>query len=308
LLRARWCRGRLNREADVTRYVGLAREVGPEGRLSQAGRLRARRALSELRSCLADLPPERIRVVGTASLRSLRDGSAVRAALEEVLGLPIRIISGDEEARLTFAGIVGTDPDIAGAGPALVVDLGGASTELALGGKAGPERILSFPFGCATVPAEAGPRGSLQGEQHRLQAEWGREVAAFARTGPVRAMVAPGIIGTLARLAGTPGELTREGMAHLRQALEGEGHPRALADEAIPDHHWPLLPGAWVILAFLWEELGLAGITPARAGLREGLLREFCAAAVPSRAYVPAASPARRRPRANLVRWSGRRG
>jgi exopolyphosphatase/guanosine-5'-triphosphate,3'-diphosphate pyrophosphatase len=71
-------------------------------------------------------------VVGTSAMRDAAGGEALVARAEELLGTRPRVISGDEEARLTFAGGL-SGLDLGGASPVLVFDIGGGSTELIVG-------------------------------------------------------------------------------------------------------------------------------------------------------------------------------
>ena len=75
---------------------------------------------------------DRIRAVGTAALRDATNRDELVAAIEQAAGIPIEILSGDEEARLAFAGATRTlsHPPPGEVG---VVDVGGGSTELAVG-------------------------------------------------------------------------------------------------------------------------------------------------------------------------------
>jgi exopolyphosphatase / guanosine-5'-triphosphate,3'-diphosphate pyrophosphatase len=88
-------------------------------------------------ACLADYAveidragAERVDVVGTSAMRDARGGDDFRARAAALLGVTPRVISGEEEAELTFAGaLAGLEIE----GPAIVFDLGGGSTELIRG-------------------------------------------------------------------------------------------------------------------------------------------------------------------------------
>lgn len=76
---------------------------------------------------LQDIPPSQIRVVATATLRLAVNAGDFIAKAQEILGCPVQVISGEEEARLIYQGVAHTT---GGADQRLVVDIGGASTEL----------------------------------------------------------------------------------------------------------------------------------------------------------------------------------
>ena len=106
-------------------------------------------------ACLADYAEEirragasRVAIVGTSAMRDARGGEEFRARAAELLGQEPRVISGDEEAELTFAGALsGLEIE----GTALVFDLGGGSTELIRGdvqaGSATLARAVSIDVG-----------------------------------------------------------------------------------------------------------------------------------------------------------------
>jgi len=287
LLRGEWRGGRFRPRIDLSRHVGLARWVRADGRLEAAGQARALAVLEELGPLVADLEPRQVWVVGTASLRVLRDGEAFHRAVEGSLGHPLRIIDGSEEAWLTYSGAVGSC-SIGTPGPYLVVDLGGASTELALGPGPVPDQTLSLPCGCATLaparistPHPLDP-DSLEGLCGRVRALLPPELSGF-RNGTVRTVLAaPGVIRTLAGLAGSPGRITVPGLARVRRRLEEDGGASGLLPAGAPAHHCRLLPGAWAILSVLSEELDLTELREARAGLREGMVRGLSVAASPA--------------------------
>jgi len=279
LLRGAWREGGFRPQADLSRHVGLAGSVRPDGRLEGPGQARAIAVLEEFRPFLADLDPHRVWVVGTASLRGLRDGEAFHRAVEDCLGLPLRVIDGTREAQLTYAGAVAACPP-EDRGPYLVLDLGGASTELARGAGPVPERTLSLPCGCATLAASG--EVSLEALCRRVRGQLPPELPAFREAAPPTVLAAPGVIRTLAALAGSPGRLTAPGLERIGRLLERDGGQPALPPGA-PDHHGRLLPGAWAILSVLAGELELGQLKEAEAGLREGMVREL----VPA----PAASP-----------------
>lgn len=118
---------------DETRVVGLGRGLGDRGTFLPDRKALAEQVLTdyvEIASRLGVAASD-ILAVATSGARRAADAQAWFLHLHRVLGLVIRTLSGEEEARLTWLG-AHVDLDIA-AGPRLVVDLGGGSTELVLG-------------------------------------------------------------------------------------------------------------------------------------------------------------------------------
>ncbi|HKA04742.1 MAG TPA: Ppx/GppA phosphatase family protein [Acidimicrobiales bacterium] len=118
----------LERRAVITR---IGEGVDRAGELSDAAMERTLAALIEFRDDLDARGVERLRVVATSAARDAANRDTFFDAVADVLGTRPELLTGDEEARLSFAGAVsGLDPE---SGPFVVIDIGGGSTELAVG-------------------------------------------------------------------------------------------------------------------------------------------------------------------------------
>lgn len=122
----------LHRETRITR---LGEGVDARGRLLPVPIARVRNVLADYRRTLESLGAERTLAVATSAVRDAENGEAFLGEVEWSYGFVTRLLTGDEEARLTRRGV---DP-----GPgALVLDIGGGSTELIL-----DDFHLSLPIG-----------------------------------------------------------------------------------------------------------------------------------------------------------------
>jgi exopolyphosphatase / guanosine-5'-triphosphate,3'-diphosphate pyrophosphatase len=90
---------------------------------------------------------ERMRVTGTSAVRDARNRDEFFDGIEKLTGRAPEMLSGETEARTTFLGALS---DLDGASPALVVDIGGGSTELVYGTNE-PERLVSLDIGCVRL-------------------------------------------------------------------------------------------------------------------------------------------------------------
>jgi exopolyphosphatase/guanosine-5'-triphosphate,3'-diphosphate pyrophosphatase len=115
----------LARASIVTR---LGEGVDGSGRLGDAGQQRVLDVLDGFRATIEDHACERATAVMTSAVRDAANGAEFAARVRETLGFGARILSGDDEARLTYAGAT-TGRD----GAYLVIDIGGGSTELVAG-------------------------------------------------------------------------------------------------------------------------------------------------------------------------------
>lgn len=134
-------RGTLQREARITRLGG---GVDRTGRLDPAGIDRTESVLAEYRQFLERHGVEQVRAIATSAARDASNLDEFFTRAESALGVRPELLSGEEEGRLAFAGATtGLDP---ARGPFCVVDLGGGSTEFAVG-TTELEGILSVDMG-----------------------------------------------------------------------------------------------------------------------------------------------------------------
>jgi exopolyphosphatase/guanosine-5'-triphosphate,3'-diphosphate pyrophosphatase len=122
-----------DRLTDVARRLELVRlgeGVDRTGRLAPEAIERTRLALLGYAAEIAELGIERVRMVATSASRDASNADDFRTMVRSVLGVEPEVISGDEEARLSFTGAVN---GLTAEGPYLVVDIGGGSTEFVVG-------------------------------------------------------------------------------------------------------------------------------------------------------------------------------
>lgn len=135
------------------RIVRLGEGVDATKRLSDAALKRTRDALADYTKVCLRKGAERVRMVATSATRDATNRAEFFAMTKELLGVEAEVISGDEEARLSFTGAVG---DLEPAdGPFVVTDLGGGSTELVVGTWDGRRAeitgALSVDIGCVRI-------------------------------------------------------------------------------------------------------------------------------------------------------------
>lgn len=123
--------GRVRELARRNTVTRLGEGVDSGSKLLDGAMERVFEALSEYRRVIDECGAERTVAVATSAVRDADNGEQFRHELLERFGIDARIISGDEEARLTFAGATSERPG--GGEPVLVVDIGGGSTEFVVG-------------------------------------------------------------------------------------------------------------------------------------------------------------------------------
>ena len=250
--------------ADVAggRLVALHREarITQLGEGVDAGRLLLPAAVARVQACLADyrrtieeLGAERTLAVGTSALR---DAENSREFLDG-LGFETRVLSGDEEAELTFRGV--GEPD------ALVVDVGGGSTELV-----GPGIRVSLELGCVRL-SERFLRSDPP-TAPELEACAAAVRAALPEVSTTRAI---GVSGTFVSLAVLAGELTLEAVsAQIDRLAALPLAKRRLVPGLEPDRA-PVIVGGAVIVRELLARLGVPRFEVSERDLLDGVVLEL---------------------------------
>ncbi len=125
--------GALRPAAERATITRLGQGVDRTRRFSPAALARTVECLEAYARDVRDLGVERVAVVGTSAMRDAEEGDGLRATVRTLFGVEARVLSGDEEARLTFRGAMsGLPPD--GERDLAIFDIGGGSTEVVIGG------------------------------------------------------------------------------------------------------------------------------------------------------------------------------
>jgi exopolyphosphatase/guanosine-5'-triphosphate,3'-diphosphate pyrophosphatase len=123
--------------------------VDRTGRLAPEALERTRAALADYAALIRAHDAQRVRMVATSATRDAQNRDDFVAMVQAELGVPPEVISGAEEAQLSFTGAASV-LDFA-AGPVLVADIGGGSTELVRGGAGEALRAFSMNVGCVRM-------------------------------------------------------------------------------------------------------------------------------------------------------------
>ncbi|HLQ13329.1 MAG TPA: Ppx/GppA phosphatase family protein [Steroidobacteraceae bacterium] len=282
LVVARYSHGQLVVIDRLREMVCLAAGVGPDGRLDKQVAARALACLERFGQRLRDMHARSVRVVGTNALRISRRKQAFLERARDAIGHPIEIISGMEEARLIYSGVVHTLP--AEPGRRLVIDIGGGSTEIVIGEGYEPQLLESLKLGCVSMSQRFFPDGKLSArrlERARLAARIEIEPvqAAFLKRGWERVVGSSGTVRAI-------GECLQEhdpqssgvsvaGLERLLEDMGRAGNVRDLGYKSLTDERRPVFPGGVAILGQLFEALGIEQLRMADGALRDGLLHDM---------------------------------
>ncbi|MCC6215485.1 MAG: Ppx/GppA family phosphatase [Polyangiaceae bacterium] len=181
---------------DVATITRLGEGVGASGALTAAARARTLACLESYAGRLARARVDRLEVVGTSAMRDARGGREFAAEAGALLGVTPRVISGEEEAALTFSGAL---RGLGLEGDATVFDVGGGSTEIVVGavGRA-PSAACSLQLGSVRLhERHFASDPPSPDEVARLRAD----VTAALRSAPPPRGPLVGVAGTVTSLA-----------------------------------------------------------------------------------------------------------
>jgi len=131
----------------VKRKVRLASGLNENNKLDDAAFARGLECLSFFAERLQDIPAENIRIVATATLRIATNADEFIVQANRVLGQEIKLLSGEQEAKQIYLGVAHT---CCSADHRLVIDIGGASTEIIVGNGFEAQKVTSLNMGCVT--------------------------------------------------------------------------------------------------------------------------------------------------------------
>ena len=153
--------------------VQLAAGLSSKTGISEEAQQRALDFLQRFAEPIRDLHRYQVTVLGTNTLRAARNSREFIQKANKVLGFPIEVISGVEEARLVYLGVAHTlaDDD----GKRLVIDIGGGSTEFVIGERFKPKALESLHMGCVSYTDRYFSDGELN------ESNFSRAIAAARR-------------------------------------------------------------------------------------------------------------------------------
>ena len=184
----------------------LAEHLGADGRIDDDALAELIRFAGEARQTAEDLGVTEFLAFATSAVRDAPNGLEVLAAVRERTGIEVEVLSGEDEARLTFLAVrrwFGWS-----AGRILVLDIGGGSLELASGADEEPDVALSLPLGAGRLtrdllPGDPPGEDAVRAARKVVRASLGEVIGRILRAGEPRISVATSkTFRQLARIAG----------------------------------------------------------------------------------------------------------
>jgi exopolyphosphatase/guanosine-5'-triphosphate,3'-diphosphate pyrophosphatase len=270
----------------VREVVRLGGGLSADKRIDRATQARALESLAKMAERLRGFPRQAVRAVGTNALRVAKNAPQFLREARQVLGFPIEVISGREEARLIYLGVAHAMPAAVGSKieRRLVVDVGGGSTEFIVGAGLEPQLTESLYMGCVSYSLKYFPDGKVDKAAMRAAELAARQelagiVRAYRAAGWDEAVASSGTARSIENILRENGfaedGLTRAGLEKLRSLLlkSEKADPDRIA--GLRPNRAPVLPGGVAILSAAFDELGLEAMKVSAAALRHGVLYDL---------------------------------
>ena len=276
-------------EHDQLQRIEYLKETVRQGAGLDASRNLSREAMERGWDCLArfaerltNFKKKQVRVVATQTLREARNRDVFLERGHEILGFPIDVISGKEEARLIYLGVSHLLPQ--SLERRLVIDIGGRSTELILGQGYTANTMESYRVGSVTWSMKYFPKGEVTKEAFRLaeiaaKAILDEALATYNKRHWDNAYGSSGTVGAIADILAGLGhpldKITRNGLAQLKDVLQKSWLMDRVKLEGLKEDRRPVLCGGLSVLSALFDLLGIDTLHVAAGALRQGVLYDM---------------------------------
>ena len=264
----------------------LAAGLGATGELSALSIRAALEALDRMATLARQLGAVRVDAVATSAVREASNASSFLAEIARATGLKVRVLDGDEEARLSFRSAV-AHFDM-GVGRSVIVDIGGGSLELALSAEGVIERLGSLPYGAIRLTEEFLSDGITPKRVRRLRRAVAEGIHAQIPRRDWRGSQLIGSGGTFTNLAGIylarQGILTarsvhaahipRADLEHILDMLAGMTPEERRQVPGLNPERADIIVAGIAVATEVMRRIEARDIVVSRYGIREGLLLE----------------------------------
>jgi exopolyphosphatase/guanosine-5'-triphosphate,3'-diphosphate pyrophosphatase len=254
---------------------GIGRSMVSTGRLDEDGVAAALTALARFREIAAALGVTRIEAVATAAVRDARNGNEFVARARDALGSPIKVLSGEDEARLAAEGVLAAIPDADG----IVGDLGGGSLELSPVANGKASSGITLPFGPLRLMDLSG--GKIERARTIVDAALEEMTARDKFKGKALYAVG-GVWRNIARIQMEDAEhpirilhhyeILREDAVGFASFLAGQSRKSLESIASVPRRRAEAIPYGALVMERLLKALKLDRVVISAFGVREGVL------------------------------------
>ena len=278
----RYEHGQIQRVAYLKETVRQGNGLDADRNLTPEAMQRGWDCLARFAERLSGFKKTQVRAVATQTLREAKNREAFLKRGCEILGFPIEVIAGTEEARLIYQGVAHMLPS--NNERRLVIDIGGRSTELVLGQGLNATETASFRVGSVTWSMKYFSDGVFTEQAFyradiAAQAVLEEAISAYPRSQWQKAYGASGTVGAVAEileLAGFPhDEISHDGLDWLIKCLVRAGSASKVQLEGLKDERRAVIGGGVSILRAMMTILKIDTLHVAQGALRHGVLYEM---------------------------------
>ncbi|MBK0418987.1 Ppx/GppA family phosphatase [Leucobacter sp. CSA1] len=266
----------------------LMRYLDADGAITEEGVVRIVDAIRRAVETIAEIGVDDVIPTATSAIREAANGEEVLARITRETGVELRVLSGEDEARITMLAVrrwLGWS-----AGEVLLFDIGGGSFEIAQGADEYPDVQVSLPLGAGRstinfLAEDPPPREAVSRLRAHARAEFTRvrEELFSDRPRPKRVVGTSKTIRSLARLIGGPSDPETGDLAQLHYAGLKEWEPslrsmpgsvREYLPGITPERGYQIMAGA-VVLRTAMKVFGVSTLTISPWALREGIVLRY---------------------------------
>ena len=269
--------GEIKIQSQLSEKVQLAAGLDEHNQLSPAAQTRALDCLTRFSERIQPIHAQQIRVVGTNALRKAKNANHFIQRAETLIGAPIEVIGGREEARLIYLGVshsLESTPE-----RRLVIDIGGGSTEFILGEGFEPILLESLHVGCVAYRERFFQDGTVTEPTFDQAVTSARsEIAAieqqFKLMGWQAVAGSSGSVRIIERMLNEHDEglISLAHLERLKQTIIKSKRVDQLTLPGLKPERRNIFPAGLAILTAVFQQLGIKRMRYAEGSLREGLL------------------------------------
>lgn len=266
----------------VKQKVRLAEGLSEENYLSEEAIRRGLDTLKMMEKSISGFSPDSVRIVATYTLRKARNSYKFIKAARKIIPYPVEIISGQEEARLIFNGVAHTHQL---RDNTLIIDIGGGSTEFALGIEQKPILLRSLDMGCVSFTQRFFGTGKISDRNFEkavtaAQQQLEKIEDRLFKSGWQTTLGTSGSIESI--MSSVTGEneledfaLTLEQLDKQRQYCVDVGEIDKLELGEVNEQRKQVYPAGLAILTAIFRSLELNTMGFSNSALREGVIYEM---------------------------------
>jgi len=261
----------------VKQKVRLAAGLDENMVLDELSLERGWKCLETFAERLQDIPLSNIKIVGTATLRLAANADVFIKKAEEILKHKLNVIDGVEEARQIYLGVAYTS---ANQGNSLVIDIGGASTEVIVGNDMTPIHLVSMNMGCVTFKERFFADGTTSEQNFEQAIKEAKSLLApviddfisFDWQQCLGASGTPQAITEILVTQGISDAIRIDYLHNLKQQCIDCVTIDLLQIEGLTESRRAIFPSGLAILIALFEQLNIQEMQISGGALREGLI------------------------------------